>query len=64
VQLWKRHTNLVIMPADTDFEGLSLTGFARDAVQTLRELAAHGGSEAQSARDALALLLRLHGGRS
>ncbi|HPU12783.1 MAG TPA: metallophosphoesterase [Aeromicrobium sp.] len=57
VQLWERHTDLVIQMEDQDFASLGLAGFAADAVHELAGLAATD----ESARDALGLLLRLNG---
>lgn len=63
VRLWERHTELVIVPADSDFAELALSGFAQDTVAKLRALAAGGSADAATARDALALLVRLCGRR-
>lgn len=52
---------LVVMPADGDFEDLGLSGFAASAVERLRALAAGADDDSATARDALALLLRLAG---
>lgn len=60
VAVWERHTDLVVRPADGEFESLGLTGFAHDAVN---ELVSHlDGPDAQASRDALSLLYRLSGG--
>lgn len=56
---WERHTELVVMPADEEFDNLGIGGFAADAVGDLKEQACSDGPEAQTARGALALLLRL-----
>jgi DNA repair exonuclease SbcCD nuclease subunit len=56
---WERHTELVVMPADEEFDNLGIGGFAADAVDDLKEQACSDGPEAQTARGALALLLRL-----
>lgn len=50
---------LVIRPVDADFADLGLTGFASAAVERLRQLAAGADATAQTARDALSLLVRL-----
>ncbi len=57
---WERHTELVVVPDDADFGDLELSGFARDALEDLREQATTSGDVA--AQDALALLVRLVGG--
>jgi len=56
---WERHTELVVMPADEEFDNLGIGGFAADAVDDLKEKACSDGPDAQTARGALALLLRL-----
>lgn len=55
---WDRHTDLAVLPADGEIGDLGLTGFARDAVEELTELA----EQDTAARDALSLLYRLAGG--
>lgn len=58
---WKRHTDLVVIPADGEFTDLGIGGFAADAVEEL-VAAARGGADRAAADDAhaaLALLLRL-----
>ena len=55
---------LLVRPEDDDFADLGLTGFARTAVARLRAKAAGGGLEADPARDALSLLVRLVHGRA
>jgi len=59
VDEWSRHTDLAVRPDDTDFADLDVSGFARDAVDELCETASSAGPEADTARDALSLLLRL-----
>lgn len=56
VDLWQRHSDLVVTPAEGEFGDLGLTGFARDAVDELTHRL--GGDDAQAARDALGLLYR------
>jgi DNA repair exonuclease SbcCD nuclease subunit len=56
---WERHTELVVMPADEEFDNLGIGGFAADAVDDLKEKACSDGPDAETARGALALLLRL-----
>lgn len=60
VGTWKRHTDLVVIPADGEFTDLGIGGFAADAVEELVAVArsADGGA-AEDAHAALALLLRL-----
>ena len=62
VDNWERHTELVVMPADEEFDNLGIGGFAADAVDDLKEQACSDGPDAQTARGALALLLRLQKG--
>ena len=50
---------LAVLPEHADFDALGLSGFAADAVETLRDEAAGHGVDAVIARDALALLVRL-----
>ena len=59
LDIWERHTNLVVMPADGEFDDLGIGGFAADAVAELVDAARSGGSDAGAAQGALALLLRL-----
>jgi hypothetical protein len=47
------------MPADEEFDNLGIGGFAADAVDDLKEKACSDGPDAETARGALALLLRL-----
>jgi len=61
LELSARHSDLVVVADDDDFRDLELAGFARDAVATLRARAAGGGEEAEAAREALGLLVRLAG---
>ncbi|MET0767659.1 MAG: DNA repair exonuclease, partial [Aeromicrobium sp.] len=60
VDLWERHSDLVVPPAAGECGDLGLAGFARDAVDdlTLRL----EGDDAQAARDALGLLYRFSRG--
>ncbi len=59
IEQWERHTDLVVRPDDDDFADLELGGFAAQALASLRASAAGTGDEADAARDALALLVRL-----
>ena len=58
---WERHTDLVVLPEDGEFADLGLSGFAAAAVEELSELAGGAGADADDARAALGLLLRLAG---
>jgi DNA repair exonuclease SbcCD nuclease subunit len=59
---WERHTNLVVMPSDDEFDDIGIGGFAADAVAELVETARADSAAAGAARGALALLLRLKEG--
>jgi DNA repair exonuclease SbcCD nuclease subunit len=59
LELWK--PDLAVLPADGDFEGIALAGFAERALASLRARVRAGGEEGARARDALALLVRLSG---
>jgi DNA repair exonuclease SbcCD nuclease subunit len=59
LQTWDRRTNIAVMPADDEFENLGIGGFAADAVAELVASASAAGDDAEEARGALALLLRL-----
>lgn len=60
VGTWKRHTDLVVVPADGEFTDLGIGGFAADAVEELVAAARSGDTgTAGDAHAALALLLRL-----
>ncbi|MFV2064828.1 MAG: exonuclease SbcCD subunit D [Chloroflexota bacterium] len=54
----ERRSDLVVRPDDDDFEDLQLSGFASEAVDALRDAAGGAGDEAETARDALGLLVR------
>ncbi len=54
----ERRSELVVVPDGSDLDKLELSGFAREAVDDLSELA-RSGEQAMAARDALALLHRL-----
>ncbi len=57
--LWGRHTDIAVIPADGEFDDLGIGGFAAAAVEELVATARSDGEEADDARAALALLLRL-----
>ncbi len=59
LQTWDRRTNIAVMPADGEFDNLGIGGFAADAVAELVASASAAGDDAEEARGALALLLRL-----
>lgn len=56
---WERHTQLVVLPADGEFDDLGIGGFAAAAVDELVGTARADGDGADDARAALGLLLRL-----
>ena len=58
LETWERRSDLVMLPDAADLDHFGLSGFARDALLDLREMA-ESGEEALAARDALALLYRL-----
>ena len=62
VRMWERHTDLAVMPADDEFDDLGISGFAADAVDELVQTARGDGGDADTARGALALLMRLRQG--
>ena len=64
IEISERASELVTRAADSDFEGLELSGFGRAALDRLRALAAREDEHAPIARDALALLVRLAGRRA
>jgi len=59
LEVWDRHTDLVVCPDDEDLTDLGLVGFAAVALDELRATAAAPGPEAAAAQDALSLLYRL-----
>jgi DNA repair exonuclease SbcCD nuclease subunit len=56
---WDRETDIAVMPADGEFDDLGIGGFAASAVDELVAAARTDGGEADQARAALGLLLRL-----
>ncbi|MBB2993386.1 DNA repair exonuclease SbcCD nuclease subunit [Mycolicibacterium iranicum] len=56
---WDKQTDLAVMPADGEFDDLGIGGFAAAAVDELVNTARAAGEDAEDARAALALLLRL-----
>jgi DNA repair exonuclease SbcCD nuclease subunit len=56
---WDSQTDVVVVPADGEFDDLGIGGFAAAAVDELVATARDGGERADDARAALALLLRL-----
>jgi DNA repair exonuclease SbcCD nuclease subunit len=60
LDLWERHTDVAVIPADGEFTGLGIGGFAAAAVEELVATARDGGADsAADAQAALGLLLRL-----
>jgi DNA repair exonuclease SbcCD nuclease subunit len=59
LMLWEKQTDLAVVPADGEFDDLGIGGFAAAAVDELVTTARCGGDDADDARAALALLLRL-----
>ncbi|MGU3497286.1 metallophosphoesterase family protein [Mycobacterium sp. C31M] len=59
LRTWDRHCDVVVLPADGEFDDLPIGGFATDAVAELVAAARTDGADADDARSALALLLRL-----
>jgi DNA repair exonuclease SbcCD nuclease subunit len=56
---WERQTDIAVIPADGEFDDLGIGGFAAAAVDELVTTARSDGEDADDARAALALLLRL-----
>ena len=56
---WDKQTEIAVMPADGEFDDLGIGGFAAAAVEELVSTARAAGDDAEDARAALALLLRL-----
>lgn len=56
---WDKRTDIAVVPADGEFDDLGIGGFAASAVDELVATARSGGDDADDARGALALLLRL-----
>ena len=61
LETWERRSELVVIPDDADLIDLGLSGFAREALDNLGDLAASSDEAAVVARDAIALLHRLVG---
>lgn len=59
LSLWEKQTDIAVMPADGEFDDLGIGGFAASAVDELVTTARSEGADADDARAALALLLRL-----
>jgi len=57
--LWERQSEIAVIPADGEFDHLGIGGFAAAAVDELVSTARSEGADADDARAALALLLRL-----
>ncbi|MDA2894869.1 exonuclease SbcCD subunit D [Mycolicibacterium sp. BiH015] len=56
---WDKETDIAVIPADGEFDDLGIGGFAAAAVEELVSTARAAGDDAEDARAALALLLRL-----
>jgi DNA repair exonuclease SbcCD nuclease subunit len=59
LSLWEKQSEIAVTPADGEFDDLGVGGFAAAAVDELVATARSGGADADDARAALALLLRL-----
>jgi DNA repair exonuclease SbcCD nuclease subunit len=57
--LWEKQTDIAVVPADGEFDDLGIGGFAAAAVDELVITARSDAEDADDARAALALLLRL-----
>ena len=57
---WDKETDVAVLPADGEFDDLGIGGFAAAAVDELVATARADSAQADDARAALALLLRLH----
>ena len=62
LETWERRSDLIVIPDEMDHERLGLSGFAKEALLDLREMAG-SGDKTQEAQDALGLLYRLAGPR-
>ena len=62
LEIWEKHSDLVVIPDDADLDHFGLSGFASDALTEL-QMMGEQGEQAPVARDALALLYRLVGPR-
>jgi DNA repair exonuclease SbcCD nuclease subunit len=59
IEEWEPTSQLLVRPEDDDFADLGLSGFAKSAVAQLRALATSDAPDAETARDALSVLVRL-----
>ena len=59
ITLWDKETDIIVLPADGEFDDLGIGGFAASAVDELVAVASAGGELAGDAQAALALLRRL-----
>lgn len=59
VPISERRFEIAVLPEDSDFEQIGLSGFAAAAVTRLREQSRAAGIEGETARAALGLLVRL-----
>ncbi|PRC51152.1 DNA repair exonuclease, partial [Mycobacterium sp. ITM-2017-0098] len=56
---WDKQTDIAVMPADGEFDDLGIGGFAAAAATSSSTAARSAGEDADDARAALGLLLRL-----
>ena len=56
LEIWDRHTDLVVLPNELDREKLGLSGFARATVDELHSIANSESEDAATAQNALTLL--------
>jgi DNA repair exonuclease SbcCD nuclease subunit len=59
LSLWEKGSEIAVIPADGEFDDLGIGGFAAAAVDELVATARSDAQDADDARAALALLLRL-----
>jgi hypothetical protein len=59
LSVWDKQSDIAVTPADGEFDNLGIAGFAAAAVDELVIAARSGADDADDARSALALLLRL-----
>lgn len=56
LEIWDRHTDLVVLPNELDLEKLGLSGFAQTTVDELHTMASSESEDAATAQNALTLL--------
>lgn len=62
LDFWQRHTDLVTIAEEGDFDDLGLSGFAAEALAELNDIAAGGTEDSPAAQDALGMLYRFAAG--